>query len=69
MRILQVDAGAGRRVDDHGSRGFKVCDLGLTAEAHLVVVHLAPGGVIGRHPAAGRQLLVVVEGEIDLPEV
>lgn len=37
--------------------------LGLTADAHLVVVTVRPGGTIGRHPAAGRQLLVVVSGD------
>lgn len=37
--------------------------FGICADAHLVAVTLAPGGVIGRHPAQGRQLLVVISGE------
>lgn len=63
MRVLDLTSLTGRRVDAHGSRGFSVAAFGLTAEAHLVTVTLTPGGVIGRHPAAGRQLLVVLAGE------
>ncbi|MDP2775235.1 MAG: cupin domain-containing protein [Nocardioides sp.] len=63
MRILDLAARPGRRIDAHGSRGFTITALGLTADAHLVAVTLAPGGVIGRHPAAGRQMLVVLTGD------
>jgi quercetin dioxygenase-like cupin family protein len=34
----------------------------LAAEAHVVVIELAPGGVVGRHPAAATQLFAVVAG-------
>jgi quercetin dioxygenase-like cupin family protein len=34
----------------------------LAAEAHVVVMEIAPGGVVGRHPAAGTQLFAVVSG-------
>ena len=34
----------------------------LAAEAHAVVIELAPGGVVARHPAAATQLFVVVSG-------
>ena len=63
MRVVSLDAVPRRAVDAHGSTGFTVGALGLTEEAHLVVVRLRPGGTIGRHPAAGRQLLVVVSGD------
>ncbi len=63
MRILDLTALPGRRVDANGSRGFSVAALGLTADAHLVALTLAAGGVVGRHPAAGRQLLVVLTGD------
>ncbi len=63
MRVLRLDAVPRRGVDSPGSAGFTVGALGLTADAHLVVVRLRPRGVIGRHPAAGRQLLVVVSGD------
>jgi len=63
MRILTLGDRPGRDVDAFGSRGFDVTAFGITAEAHLVTVRLAPGGLIGRHPAAGRQLLVVLSGD------
>ena len=63
MRIVSVSALPHRHVDAHGSRGFRVGGLALTAEAHLVAVSLRPGGVIGRHPAAGRQLFLLVSGD------
>jgi quercetin dioxygenase-like cupin family protein len=63
VRILSLEAYPARPNDAHGSRGFSVGAFGLTADAHLVVVQLAPGGVVGRHPAQGRQLLAVLLGE------
>jgi quercetin dioxygenase-like cupin family protein len=63
VRILSLHGLPGRPNDAHGSKGLTVGAFGLTADAHLVAVRLKPGGVIGRHPAAGRQLLVVLEGD------
>ena len=63
MRVLRLDAVPRRVVEGPGSAGLAVGALGITADAHLVVVRLRPRGVIGRHPAAGRQLLVVVSGD------
>lgn len=63
MRVLSLDTVPRRDVEDHGSAGLTVGGLGITADAHLVVVRLRPGGRIGRHPAAGRQLLLVVSGD------
>ena len=34
----------------------------LAAEAHAVVIEIAPGGVVARHPAVVTQLFVVVNG-------
>ena len=62
MRILDLADLPHRPIEAHGSRGFSVGAFGLSADAHLVAVSLAPGGVIGRHPAVGRQLLVVLSG-------
>lgn len=40
---------------------------GIAADALAVhVARLGPGGVIGRHPAAATQLLVVLEGIVDV---
>ncbi len=63
MRILSLEGFPGRPNDAHGSKGFTVGAFGLTADAHLVVVRLKAGGVIGRHPAQGRQLLAVLVGD------
>lgn len=66
MRILTLAGLPHRTVDANGSRGFSIGAFGVSAEAHLVAVNLSPGGVIGRHPALGRQLLVVLSGEADV---
>ena len=66
MRVLSLVDLPHRPIEAHGSRGFSVGAFGITAEAHLVAVTVAPGGTIGRHPAAGRQLLVVVAGEAEV---
>lgn len=63
MRILELDALPQRSLDAHGSVGFQVGAFGITADAHLVTVRVRAGGVIGRHPAAGRQLLAVLTGD------
>jgi quercetin dioxygenase-like cupin family protein len=34
----------------------------LAAEAHVVVIEIAPGGVVARHPAASAQLFAIVSG-------
>lgn len=66
MRVLDLSGLPHRPIDAHGSRGFSVGAFGICADAHLVAVALAPGGVIGPHPALGRQLLVVLTGEADV---
>lgn len=63
MRIIRIDAVPRRRIEAHSSIGFDLGALGVTADAALVVVRLAPGGRIGRHPAAGRQLLLLLTGD------
>lgn len=66
MRILDLPDLPHRPIEAHGSRGFSVGAFGISADAHLVAVTLAPGGVIGPHPALGRQLLVVLVGEAEV---
>lgn len=34
----------------------------LAGEAHVVVIEVGPGGVVGRHPAGATQLFAVVQG-------
>ena len=66
MRVLDLADLPHRPIEAHGSRGFSVGAFGISADAHLIAVTLAPGGTIGRHPAAGRQLLVVLRGEAEV---
>lgn len=66
MRILDLPDLPHRSIEAHGSRGFSVGAFGISADAHLVAVTLAPGGVIGPHPALWRQLLVVLVGEAEV---
>ena len=63
MRILDLAELPHRPIEAHSSRGFSVGAFGISADAHLVSVSLRPNGVIGRHPAVGRQLLVVLDGD------
>jgi len=63
MRLVRFDAARGRELDHYGSSGFRLTPLAALAEGRVVFVHLAPGGRIGRHPAAGPQMLAVVSGE------
>jgi quercetin dioxygenase-like cupin family protein len=63
VRILDLAELPHRPIEAHDSRGFYVGAFGISADAHLVSVSLRPGGVIGRHPAAARQLLVVLSGD------
>lgn len=66
MRVVDLGALPHRPIEAYGSRGFSVGAFGLGADTHLVAVSLAPGGTIGRHPAVGRQLLVVLSGEAEV---
>lgn len=66
MRILDLGAVAHRPIEAHGSRGFEIGAFGVGADTSLVMVRLAPRGVIGRHPAAGRQLLVLLDGDAEV---
>ena len=66
MRILDLTDLPHRPIEAHGSRGFSVGAFGLGADTHLVSVTLTPGGRIGRHPAVGRQLLVVLAGDAEV---
>ncbi|SED21239.1 Cupin domain-containing protein [Nocardioides exalbidus] len=66
MRVIDLADLPHRPIEAHGSRGFSVGAFGLGADTHLVAVSLAPGGVIGRHPAVGRQLLVVLAGDAEV---
>lgn len=63
MRLYRFEATAGGEISAHGSRGAVVTHVvGSDAPWHVVAIHLAPGGVLGAHPAASDQLFLVVAG-------
>jgi hypothetical protein len=61
-RTFRFDAGLGRHVSSFGS-DFVISRLFHSGELHVGCMRLAPGGLIGMHPASVPQLLAVVEGE------
>lgn len=64
MRIVDVGPGGGDPLDRYGSVGAALSRLAVGfREVHLNVIHLEPGGRLGRHPAGVPQLLLVVRGE------
>src|SRR3546814_11466503 len=65
-RVFHLGAIPHRMIDAHDSTGFSVGALGISADAHLVVVRLKPDGVIGGHPAVGRQLLLEIVGDANV---
>ena len=58
--MRRVDLTGEREVTAPGSVGARV--RRLAPEAHVVVIEIAPGGVVARHPAVVSQLFAVVRG-------
>jgi quercetin dioxygenase-like cupin family protein len=58
--LRRIDLQGEREVTAPGSVSARV--RRLAAEAHVVVIEVGPGGVVGRHPAVGAQLFTVVRG-------
>ena len=63
MRIIDLAQLDARPVDRFDSTGFSVAGLARGTETHSAVLTLEPDGVIGRHPAVGRQILVLLRGD------
>jgi quercetin dioxygenase-like cupin family protein len=62
MEIFTFDR-AEHEVSQHGSRGLHATRVARFAEtAQATCLTVAPGGVIGAHPAAGHQVLLIVSG-------
>ena len=62
MRIFRFDDEVSVPVDAFGSR-FRIGPLAdAGGPARVQVIHLPPGGLVGRHPAVGAQLFAVVAG-------
>ena len=63
MRIVRFDAEVSIPVSQHGSR-FRIGPLtGDDSRVRVQIMHLPPGGLIGRHPTAVQQLFGVVAGD------
>ena len=58
--MRRVELRGEREVTAPGSISARV--RRLAAEAHAVVIEIAPGGVVARHPAVVSQLFVAVSG-------
>ncbi len=61
-RTFRFDAELGRHVTQFGS-DFVISRLFHSGDLHVGCMRLAPGGLIGMHPASTPQLLAIVEGE------
>jgi quercetin dioxygenase-like cupin family protein len=62
MRIVEFGNLESREITQFGSIGFSASPVGVLKPGHVTVLRLEAGGVIGRHPAVGGQLLAVVDG-------
>jgi quercetin dioxygenase-like cupin family protein len=58
--VRRIELGGEREVTAPGSVNARV--RRLAASAHVVVIEIAPGGVVARHPAVVPQLFTVVRG-------
>lgn len=62
MEIFQFDRGE-RIVHSYGSRGLRATRVAAgTGQVRLTCLTVAPGGIIGTHPATGAQLFLVIAG-------
>lgn len=63
IRIIDFGAEAGQPVELFSSSGAASVELAHGhGESHVYMLHVAPGGVIGPHPAGFDQLFLVVQG-------
>jgi quercetin dioxygenase-like cupin family protein len=58
--VRRIELTGEREVTAPGSVSARV--KRLAPAAHVVVIEIAPGGVVGRHPTGGFQLFTVVRG-------
>lgn len=64
MRLFRFDAALGREITQFGSHDAVIVGIQRGEGAfQLGCLYLGAGGVLGRHPAATQQLLLVVAGE------
>jgi quercetin dioxygenase-like cupin family protein len=61
VQLVRFSPEQGREIDRFGSAGARIAPL-ARGDSQVVVLHLAAGGSVGRHPSVGTQLLAVVAG-------
>ena len=63
MRLYRFDASSGRPIGQFGSLNLVMSPI-QRGQGHfqLGCMHIGPGGLVGRHRAAGPQLFLVVQG-------
>jgi hypothetical protein len=62
VEIFQFDRGE-RIVESYGSRGLRATRVAAgTGQVRLTCLTVAPGGIIGTHPATDSQLFLVIAG-------
>ena len=64
MKLFRFDAAVARPITQFGSAGAAIAPVARLGPGavQLGCMHLAAGGHIGRHPASGAQLFLVVAG-------
>jgi quercetin dioxygenase-like cupin family protein len=64
VRILDLDPERARPIDRFESIAARHLGVArLAGRGGLGLIHLGPGGVLGRHPAAAPQLFYVIQGD------
>jgi quercetin dioxygenase-like cupin family protein len=63
VELVDLQQTRGRSVEQFASIGFTVSRVGRVHDGRLACLRLEPGGRIGRHPAGGRQMLILVSGD------
>jgi hypothetical protein len=62
MRLVRFRPEQGRQIEHFGSVGFTLAPLASVSGGRVAGVHVEAGGLIGRHPSVGRQVLAVIGG-------
>ncbi len=62
MELHSLDPSVGHQVDRFGSDFVLSPLIGATDLARTIMMHVPPGGVVGEHEAATRQLFCIVAG-------
>ncbi|HEU4964123.1 MAG TPA: hypothetical protein VFV52_09780 [Bacilli bacterium] len=68
MQLFRFDAAVGRPITAFGSQQVTLSPLHrfpqqMRGSLSVVCMHVAPGGCIGYHPAATKQLFLIMQGE------